>query len=273
MNTAARSHRVHARGFTLLEMAIVLFILGLLIAGLIGPVEVQIEARDRYKTHALMEQVIEALYGFALTNRRLPCPDQDGDGMPDPAFDPASAASAQCTVATGFLPWAVLGVEPGDAWGNRLDYRVRSPDFTWPAQDATCNGDSVHELDLCTHGNILIKTRGDDATTGGVSEGKHLFDAATPSNVAAVILSHGRNGYGATSVSGTLRGGVPADNVDEAENADGDATFMLRNYSRAQNGCADDANESTPLCEYDDLVMSVSRAILNSRMVSAGQLP
>ena len=118
MNTAARSHRVHARGFTLLEMAIVLFILGLLIAGLIGPVEVQLEARDRYKTHALMEQVIEALYGFALTNRRLPCPDQDGDGMPDPAFDPASAASAQCTVATGFLPWAVLGVEPGDAWGN-----------------------------------------------------------------------------------------------------------------------------------------------------------
>ena len=268
------AHAIDARtsaGFTLLEMAIVLFIIGLLTAGLIGPVEIQIEARDRHTTRIQMEQVVDALYGYALTNGRLPCPDVDGDGLPDPAFN--AAAPATCAPGPGFVPWAELGVEPGDAWGNRLDYRVRSPDFTTPAQDTTCNGDSVHEFDLCALGNISVDTRGDNAATPGTSEGKFRFPAATSTNVAAVVVSHGRNGYGATAVDGAKRGLVPAGNNDEAENADGDATFITRNYSPAQSGCADNQNEGSPLCEFDDLVMTVSRPILNGRMVSAGRLP
>lgn len=258
------------RGFTLIELAVVIFIIGLLIAGLIGPVEVQIEARDRHRTQLALDAAAEALYGYALSNRRLPCPDSDGDGMSDPEFDPLDPDSAECDVA-GFLPWAELGVAPGDAWSNRITYRVTAPAFTWPAQDTLCNGNSAGEFDICAAGDINVDTRGDDPDTAGV-ETNFRLPAATTTNVAAVLVSHGRNGYGATSTNGIARAGVPLEHVDETENADGDAVFITRGYTRGESGCDDD-DEGSSFCEFDDLVMLVSRSILNSRMVSAGQLP
>jgi prepilin-type N-terminal cleavage/methylation domain-containing protein len=265
--------RAAERGFTLLEMTIVVFIIGLLTAGLIGPVQVQLEARDRHKTLDYMNQASEALYGFALTQRRLPCPDTNGDGMADPPFTLASGGT--CDEETGYLPWAELGVAPADAWGNRLTYRVREKYFTWPAQNAACDGGvgATAEFDLCAQGNITIATRGDNATTSGTTESKFAHPAATADNVAAVLVSHGRNGYGAMGADGVARGAVPAENNDEDENADGDAVFVSRSYTAAQADCGDDENEGAPLCEFDDLVVPISRALLNARMVSAGQLP
>jgi prepilin-type N-terminal cleavage/methylation domain-containing protein len=264
-----------ARGFTLVELAIVIFIIGLLIAGLIGPVEVQLEARDRHRTQVALDAAGEALYGYALSNRRLPCPDQDGDGMEDPTFDPSNASTATCDGDGGFLPWADLAVGPGDAWGNRFTYRVTAPSYIRPAQDTVCNGDAggTLEFDICATGDIEILTRGDDASSSANIEGKFEFAAISPGSVVAVVLSHGRNGYGATGTDGSLREAVPSSNADEDENADGDNGFVARRYSRTQSGCADDDDEGTPLCEFDDLVLPISRSILNSRMVSAGQLP
>ncbi len=85
-----------ARGFTLLEMAIVVFVIGMLTAGLIGPVQTQLEARDRQQTRDYLARAAEALYGFAMTERRLPCPSRDGDGhselfMVSNSADPSSA--------------------------------------------------------------------------------------------------------------------------------------------------------------------------------------
>ena len=276
-NWRAESAHVHhcaaARGFTLLEMTIVVFIIGLLTAGLIGPVQVQLEARDRHKTIDYMNQASEALYGFALTQRRLPCPDSDGNGTADPPF--VDGTRVDCENQTGYLPWAELGVAPADAWGNRLTYRVRDRYFTWPAQNTACDGNdaATAEFDLCAQGNITIATRGDNAQTHGNVESKFAYPAATAGNVAAVLISHGRNGYGAMGADGNPRGSMPAQNDDEDENINGDAVFVSRAYTSAQDDCADNDDESSPLCEFDDLAVPISRALLNARMVSAGQLP
>ncbi len=259
-------------GFTLIELAIVVFILGMLIAGLIGPVEVQLEARDRRNTIDAMEEAVEALYGYALTNGRLPCSENDGNGVPDPPY--ITIANATCTSDEGFLPWVELGVGQGDAWGNRFTYRVTSTDFTLPAQDETCNGKDINELDLCTEGNIQINTRGDNPLTPATVEGKFSFSAATMKYVAAVIISHGRNGFGATSVDGVARPAVPASNADEVENTGGaPLLYYQRRYSREQTGCADDTNELTPLCEFDDIVMLVSRVHFEQPHGRGGSAP
>lgn len=96
-------------GFTLVEMAVVLFILGLLIAGLLGPLETQLEARDRRQTLDTMEEIIDALYGYAITNRRLPCPNSDGDGTEQldtdlngtDDYDELTGAALDAVVASG----------------------------------------------------------------------------------------------------------------------------------------------------------------------------
>jgi prepilin-type N-terminal cleavage/methylation domain-containing protein len=258
-----------ARGFTLLELAVVLAILGLVVVGLFAPLETQLEARDRRLTQDTLERAVDALYGYAVLHGRLPCPDSDGDGLPNPGFDPANAATAQCTSVEGFLPATELGVPPGDAWGNRLRYRVRAPAYTWPDSDGLCNGNAGTELDLCTNGNLRVRTRGDNPATAGAQEGKFRFDAAV--DLPAVLLSHGRNGFGATGIDGSVRGAPTG--ADEAENADADTDFVARAYTRGDAGCADDTDEARPLCEFDDLVLWLAPAVLNDRLVSGGRLP
>ncbi|MGD9604198.1 MAG: type II secretion system protein [Gammaproteobacteria bacterium] len=264
------THRPRDRGFTLLEITVVLFILGLLIAGLFGPLETQLEARDRRQTQEALDRIVEALGGFAITARRLPCPDADGDGRADPVFDPGNPATAVCTVTVGLLPWSDLGVAPADAWGNLFTYAVANPAYTQPESDGLCNGNGAPgHFDLCSTGNLTVQGRGDNPATAG-TESKFLL-ATYATALPAVVISHGRNGFGARSATGVLLPAPGGD--DERANADGDAVFMSRGYTREAAGCSDDANEATPLCEYDDLVAWLAPSILNGRMVSAGRLP
>ena len=64
------------RGFTLVEIAIVVLVLGLLLASLLGPLSVRIEQQEIRKTSDRMEEIKEALYGYAMANSVLPCPDK-----------------------------------------------------------------------------------------------------------------------------------------------------------------------------------------------------
>lgn len=258
-------NRQKQQGFTLIELAVVLFIIGLLTVGLLGPVATQVESRERQKTTDTMEDIMEALYGFALLNGRLPCPDTTGDGLANPVN------SGTCTVVTGdgWLPWQTLGLNTqGDVWGNRFKYHVTTPGFT-TVDTGTCAADG--ELDLCQAGTITILTRGDNVATGAI-ESKSQFNAATA--VPAVIISHGKNGLGATSINGVALTATTA-GTDEVENDDAntDSTFYMRGYSVGGAGCVDDADEATILCEFDDIVMWLSPTVLANRMVKAEVLP
>ena len=74
-------------GFSLLEMVIVLAILGVLIAGIVGPLATRFEQKQRQETFAKLDVIKDAIYGFVITNGRLPCPDTDttpADGIENP---------------------------------------------------------------------------------------------------------------------------------------------------------------------------------------------
>lgn len=253
-------------GFTLIELAVVLFIISLLMVGLLGPVATQVESQERQETTDTMNDIMEALYGFAIINGRLPCPDTTGDGLSNPVN------SGTCTVATGdgWLPWQTLGLSfQNDIWGNRFKYHVTTPGFT-TIDDGICAVDG--QLDLCETGTITVRTRGDNPATGGTIESKFQFNAS--SAVPAVVVSHGKNGLGATTVNGVVLTATTA-GTDEAENddADTDNIFYSRVFSEGGTGCTDDTTEANLLCQFDDIVMWISPNVLMNRMVKAEVLP
>jgi len=236
------------RGFTLLELSVVLLIIGLLLGGLLMPLSSQIEQRQRAQTQAQLDEARDVLYGFVLKNHRLPCPDCStdvagkcneiaatdaahiGDGEED------IIAGDNCAHEAGNLPWATLGVEGNDAWGRHFTYRVTNNFADAAASGAGCTPDTLNvSFGLCSDGNIDVV-----AAAGTMNY--------VARSVPAVILSHGRNGSDATS-------------AHELENSDDDAIFVYRDFS-------DDATAG-----FDDMLIWISPHILRAKMLDAGILP
>lgn len=140
------------RGFTLAELAIAFFIIGLLLAGAFMPLSSQVEVRNIADTKRTMDQIREALIGYAQANGRLPCPARGAtatgstDSTTWSSYSLSFSAgteqyhptSKKCLTALGVVPWSTLGLTETDAWGRRFTYRV-SPAFA----DATYADDST----------------------------------------------------------------------------------------------------------------------------------
>jgi hypothetical protein len=102
----------------------------------------------------------------------------------------------------------------------------------------------------------------------------------------AVIISHGKNGFGAWQTTGTQLNPIPTGN-DEAANVNGNTklipagshqswAFYSRTRAPAAAGCVDPvfpATSTAPACEFDDIVLMISSNVLIARMVAAGRLP
>ena len=106
------------KGFTLVELAIVLVIVALLIGGMLVPLAAQRDLQNTSETQKQLLDIKDALLGFAAANGRLPCPDTDTD----PTAAGYGLEEATCTASLteeGYLPWKTLGVNPLDSWGSQ----------------------------------------------------------------------------------------------------------------------------------------------------------
>jgi hypothetical protein len=81
-------------------------------------------------------------------------------------------------------------------------------------------------------------------------------------NVPAMILSYGKNGYGAINSATNTQNPAPT-SADEVENTNGDPKFV----SRSQTDVGSAAGE------FDDIVVWLSSNVLFNRMVAASKLP
>lgn len=248
-------------GFTLVEMAIVLIIVGLLISGIVVSIGAQQENGARSTTEKKLAEATEAILGFATANNRLPCPASavsSGaeafciESLPGPCTETLVVqAHGRCSSPyTGFLPGRTLGLSPVDnfgramdSWGNPIGYAVTT---------ATTNAfTSINGMKT----NWIIGGLSPDlriCNTGvGIAGGNCINAGATSADTAvAVLYSRARNGA------------VAPASVDEVANGDNDRVFV--------------SHPPTPLGnvdEFDDIVVWLSPNILYSRMIVAGRLP
>ena len=235
------------RGFTLIELAIVMFIVALLLGGMLLPLSAQQDIRARQETEKVLGEARDALFGYVVVNGRLPCPDTDADGA-------ENGTPGACTNQDGDFPYQTLGTAQSDGWGYRLRYRVAS---TFSST-----------ITLTSTGDITVFTRGDDPASVGTTESKKENLLAT---APAVILSVGKNGAGGMPQAGGTRSSSPAAGTDEYLNFIG-VKKISRLPASGASGCADNETEGTPLCAFDDQLVWLSANAIFNRLVTAGKL-
>jgi prepilin-type N-terminal cleavage/methylation domain-containing protein len=164
----------NARGFTLLEIAIVMVIIGILAGGGIGLMRMLTERKARNATRDYLQQVRTALISYAADNGRLPW--ADSDAIPDGLENSGSAA--------GTLPYLTLQIAPSDAYKRILRYEINANLAT--SRASTCNalraGLSIRPLVMDADGAptafsvaaVLVSAGPMDADTNG-----NAFDALT----------------------------------------------------------------------------------------------
>ncbi|MBL8482748.1 MAG: prepilin-type N-terminal cleavage/methylation domain-containing protein [Rhodocyclaceae bacterium] len=242
MNTTRR--RPRASGFTLVEAAIVLVLVGLLVGGLAIPLAARMEQRHYEQTRQSLGDIREALLGYAAARGYLPCPARSAtDGAED------RAPGGACNRHSGLLPWRSLGTGDGDDWGRQFHYRV-----------SAAFSDASNRPNLFSHGDLHLRTR--DAA-GNAQE------LASPDGLApVVVLSHGPNGYWATGKTGLAQTEGPATNVDERQNAAPGSDDRVV-YARAPSRNDDPARGGA----IDDEVLWISPYVLLARLIQGGRLP
>lgn len=253
-----------ARGFSLVELAVVLAIVGLLVGSLMYTLSAQVEQRNFEDTRRRLEQARELVLAFAIVNGRLPCPAVCADPPTCSAGGgeaPAGGTTACTANYGGFLPARTIGyqhVDPGgyalDTWGNKIRYAVSATTWgTTPfalftkqhvAESATAAWSiSQTPADLV----ICASATGITATTCGTAT------RVTNQNVVvAIVYSTGKNGAFTCATC-----------VDEAANTNGDRVFVFHTPtpSTAANG------------EFDDQFTWITVGELYGKLIAAGQLP
>lgn len=232
-----------ARGFTLIELAIVLVIITILIGGLAVPLSAQIQARRVAETQKTLEEARDAIFGYVITHRTaaglpyLPCPDTNGDGHEN------REPGGECQASQGFFPWVDLGSAQHDAWGNRLRYVVES--------------DLAHRA----IGFSKDTPQPVPPTSGWkqVASANGCASVDVAAGMPFVLISHGANGWGGLNVSNATLAAPTS--LDEQENLGvDDGCYVSRAPSKP----------GAPDGEFDDLVTWLPFGLLVNRACPAG---
>lgn len=220
------------RGFTLVEMAVVVVIASILLTLGVKGVTSMLAGTQRTATLDNMNTVRNALLAYFSANHRFPCPDTGPaagrDGVEDrtTAGNPSTTCLAGASPAAGFgtVPYVDLGLTRAqalDGYGNFISYRIDTSVRPPPVYSAT----TVYIAgDLITSGGVVYRALGNNIT------GRAPPPSANPLTFNA--LTNYKVGDLATSVGRAYRSLVNA-NIGNTPTAGGDSNWAVAdaNYS------------------------------------------
>lgn len=248
------------RGFSLVEMAIVLLIVGLLMGGLLPGLASQMEQGRVTDTKATMASITDALYGYAAGHRgALPCPATlTSAGNPDPLT--AGNSNGACNDSFGgFVPGRLLGLAPVnangfvvDAWGNPIRYAVSTMPSTNGNKAITFEG-GIRDLGIANFGGFTATAPAANAllsvcaSSAGITAASCGPLANTTSNDAVALIYS----YGPT--------GVPTSGADEGENNAVPANQFFVSHTKTDT--------------FDHIVQWIPKNVYLTKMIAAGVVP
>gem|GEM_PF-2789441 len=230
-------------GFTLIEMAVVMVIAGVIISIMATVLPSLLQAGKIKKSRAILEKINYATQGFVSATGRLPCPDISGDGKED-RNDGGTAGNPvddTCAAYVGDLPFLTLGLSSGtDVWGYMIKYGVY--------EDLIKTTVSTGSNPLCSSIDTIIQYydlqhQGNPTDTSKL----HINDAAGSNtrNIAYVLVSGGMKDLDQDGSDGFF------DGFNEGSDLRFDSTDRI-------------AFHGDPLSSrYDDLMQTASLTYLN----------
>lgn len=191
-------------GFTLIELSISIAIIGLMLGGIVAIQNQKIRVAQRDELNRKLDVIGQALYNYRMLNNKLPCPANSSVAKSSADFGlQADGAAGACQTGStanlssnintsgndvfgGGVPVRTLGLADDyafDPWGRRFSYYV--------AKEAN---DSANFTGI-------YGTQG--VADGGKLEVGDESASAITDNILAVVFSHGPNGHGAFTSTGS----------------------------------------------------------------------
>jgi prepilin-type N-terminal cleavage/methylation domain-containing protein len=234
-------------GFTLVEIAVVLVIVGLIAAMFFAGLRTSLISAKFRATSQALQNADAGLVNYVMLTRHLPCPANGSLPSTDPNY---GAAAASCPnpadQANGVVPWTTLGlaqVDVTDGFGNLLTYRVFAALVANESMNMTmcdaaggrliaapstpsgcaCPDPAVSPASSpaiptdCTQPTIVLALKG--LVVQGVTVSNPA--ASPPSGAAYVLISHGPNLGPSYSAQGGLNPGIGTIGTNETANGVG----------------------------------------------------
>ncbi len=261
------------RGFSLVEIALVLVIIGLALGGIIAAMGPQLEQRKYGDTQKRLDEAGEAIVAFSLVNRRLPCPATVNSAGREsfcnnavggcgaeviPPLSSAGRTNGRCAAPAngGFVPAATLGLSGQRADGRIIDawaapLRYVAPNVT---NTTTNNPDTVLG---CAAGNPCYPytqvngIRNAYYTSGvigstppGNTISSDIFVCSTATGINAVNCNTAPQRANPAFLVHSLGLNRPPIGTDETANTNADRVFVIHEKTEADaplpNGGFDD---------------------------------
>lgn len=264
--------RTLSPGFTLTEMAIVLVIVALLLGGLLIPLGAQQDMRAEKETKARLEEVKDALLGYAAANGKLPCPATTASMGQELPTNGGTCTTKTGSGAYGYLPAATLGLPAVnsqglilDGWNQAIRYAIVSKTINGQTElFTTVNGMKTATLSsiasyISSNALFSVCSTSTGITGAGTTSSACASSAKLTDSAVAVIWSTGKN----TDTTG-------GNGSDESHNPNPSASSVAHDTVFVYH---ESAPSTATNGEFDDHVTWIATNLLFNRMLTAGQLP